>query len=108
KHVLIYDDMIRTGHLWFSFCIGRLARKIRRCSISARSLELLTSKRLMFGSLLQNGLRRFSHFCVSARGSAPLFRKFRIYPALIGIFLTVVRLIVRWTFIAVGHPSPTL
>src|SRR5207249_2284194 len=60
----------------------------------------------MFGSLLQNGLRRFSHFCVSARRSAPLSRKLRIYPALIGIFLTVDRRNVRWIFIEVGSPDP--
>ena len=52
------------------------------------------------------GLRRFSHFCVSARRSAPLFGKFRIYPALIGIFFTVDRGNVWWIFIQVRSPNP--
>src|SRR5262249_62321277 len=60
----------------------------------------------MFGSLLQNGLSRFSHFCVSARRSAPLSRKFRIHPALIGVFFAVHRRNVRWIFIQVWSPNP--
>jgi hypothetical protein len=61
----------------------------------------------MFGSSLKNGLRRFSHFCVSARRSASISRKFRIYPvyqALIGVFVD--RRNVRWIFIQVGSPDP--
>src|SRR5262245_5003558 len=73
-----------------------------------RSASLPTSKRLMFGSSLKDGLRRFSHFCVSARRSAPLFGKFRIQSALIGIFFTVHRRNVRWIFIEVGSPDPKL
>gem|GEM_PF-3927552 len=60
----------------------------------------------MFGSLLQNGLSRFSHFCVSARGSTPLSRQFRIHPALIGIFFAVQRRNVRRIFIEIGSPDP--
>ena len=58
----------------------------------------------MFGSSLKNGLRRFGHFCVSAPRSAPLFRKFRIHSALIGIFFAVDWRNVRWIFIQVGSP----
>jgi IS5 family transposase len=54
----------------------------------------------------QHGLMQFSHFCVSARRSASLSRKFRIHPALIGIFFAVDRRNVRRIFIEIGSPDP--
>ena len=66
----------------------------------------LASKRLLFGSSLKNGLRRFSHSCLSARRGAPLYRDFRIHPALIGIFFAVDRRNVRWVLIKIGSPDP--
>src|SRR4029453_18662768 len=66
----------------------------------------ISSPELLQRSTRAKGLRRFSHFCVSARRSAPFFGKFRIYPALIGIFFTVDRRNVRWVFIEIGSPDP--
>jgi hypothetical protein len=60
----------------------------------------------MFGSSLKNGLRRCSHFCVRARRSASISRKFHIHPALIGIFFAVDRRNVRRIFIEIGSPDP--
>src|SRR5262249_42664866 len=60
----------------------------------------LTSKRLRSGPSL------FSRFWDSARGSVPLFRKFRIRSALIGVFFAVDRRNVRRIFIEIGSPDP--
>src|SRR5262245_56792252 len=60
----------------------------------------------MFGSSLENGLRRFGHFCDSARCSVSLFREFRIHSALIGVFFAVDRRNVRRIFIEIRSPNP--
>src|SRR5207253_9281993 len=63
------------------------------------------SKRLRFGPS-RKGLKRFSCFCDSARSGVPLFREFRIHPALIGIFFAVDRPNVRRIFIEIRSPYP--
>jgi len=50
-------------------------------------------------------LEAISHFWVSPRRSAPLSRKFRIHPALIGVFFAVDRRNVRRIFIEIGSPG---
>ena len=71
--------------------IGGISRLSALPVLRFHEEKSLASKRLMFGSSLKHGLRRFSQFCVSARRSAPLSREFRIQSALIGVFCAVDR-----------------
>src|SRR5262249_61892570 len=100
------------------------SRSTARCDASRRLLSsfrwsaLFTSalagaspdpfKAVLCSARCLQSLRRFSHFCVSARRSAPPFRQFGIQSALIGLFFTVYRRNVRWIFIQVGSPDPQL
>src|SRR5262249_4796610 len=81
-------------------CTSALPRHRVKQAQAGRANAPQASKRLRFGPSL------FSRFCDSARGSVPLFREFRIQPALIGVFFAVDRRNVRRIFIEIGSPDP--
>src|SRR5215471_17126415 len=95
------------------FCAHDRVAAIMRCTCQLTNAWNTTNRGKPCPSRAAIGRRRLLnlsigtvHFCVSACRSAALFGKFRIYPALIGVFFAIDRRNERRIFIEIGSPYP--